>query len=265
MLDAISSVISKTIDVYLKINSSEERRRKFAKQLFEVYNSLDEVVDAIDKIQIIVKDIGQSKKEKVSFNLCGSLPDYIDVHEWSYPDNLTYTTFFLDERGSERISPPRKINQRDLLSVSLSKEIRTLNKAFGKIASIMETESCELWDAENKPKKLKAISIYDKELADTFIHAWFLDGGFIEALFRMGINPEFDSKILKLKDAKFGTPRTACYGYEVVLDETTYDLRKSDQIEDFLSFSQTCKVKVEEARDKVKEFIRKNCTIEDIL
>lgn len=277
MLDAISSAIYKTVDIYLKINSSERRRRKFAKQLFEVYKSLDDVVYAIDKIQLTVKEIGQRGKKEVTFELCESdygsiinksyttlLPDYIRIKWKSSTGDLAYETMFLDEHGSERISPTREINQRDLLPVVLSSEIRMLNKAFVKIISIMEAESWELWHARSKPEKLKALSVYDTKLVDTFIHAWFADGGFVGRLYHMGIHQEFDSRILRLRDAKFEIPPTV-YFDEVVPEETTYDLTKSDQIEAFLSYSQTCKVAVEEARDKVKEFISKNCTIEDIL
>ena len=266
MLGAISSIIDKTIDTYLKINSSEGKRRKLAKQLFEVYKALDEVVDAIDSIQLTVKDISQ-QDEKTTFNRLNQprLPDYIRVRSWSSTGSLTYETLFLDEQGSEKISPKREIDQRRLLPALLSNEIRMLNKAFGKIARIMEAESWELFHARYKPEKLKALSIYDEELADTFVHAWFMDGGFIEALMRLGIHHEIDGRVLKLRDAEFGTPQTACHGYEVIPDEAIYDLRNPGQVEEFLRFSQSCKVAVERARDKVKDFIGKNCAIEDIL
>lgn len=266
MLTAISSIISKTIDVFLKVNSSEGRRRKFAKQLFEVYSSLDEVVTAIGNIQLVIGDISQ-RGEKPGYDFLSRLrfPEYIRIRSWSSKGSFFYETLYLDQQGCEQISPEQEIDQRLLLPAILSNEIRALNKAFRKIARIMEAESWELWDAHNQPDKLRALSIYDKDLADTFIHAWFQDGGFIEALMKLGMNHEIEGKVLKLRDAEFGTPQTACWGYEVSPDEAVYDLRDPTQVESFLTFSESCKSAVVKARDNVKEFISKNCAIEDIL
>lgn len=293
MLSAISSMIGKTIDIFLRVNSSERRRKKFAKQLFDIYISLDEVVAAIDNIQLVVKDISQQdektdsvyqyvmKREnqrsklqyffqqgkKTNFDPLNQprLPEYIRMISCSSTGSLTYVNRFLDEQGVEKASTEYEIDQRRLLPAILSNEIRMLNKAFNKIAQIMEAESWELFHAQSKPRKLKALSVYDKKLADTFVRAWFTDGGFIEALLRLGIHYEIVGSVLKLRDAEFGTPQTPRSGFHVIPEETIYDLRNPDHVESFLTFSESCKVTVKRARDLFKVFIAKNCEIEDIL
>jgi hypothetical protein len=245
MLGAISSLISKTIDIFLVTHSKEGRRRKFSKQLFDVYKSLDEIAVAISNIELVVRNISQCDNG-LALDLFKKLrlPEYIRVQGRLSSEAVECETFYLDEHGSEKTSSKRKIAQKQLLSIFLSNEIRILNRAFSNIARIMEAESFELYEAKFQPDKLRALAIFDKELVDTFVKAWFFDGGFIEGLMMLGLHQEIDERLLILCDAEFRERQTESLdlcGFPVGTKETVYDLKSKNDVEAFLTYSESCR------------------------
>ncbi|MDQ2855883.1 MAG: hypothetical protein M3R68_06120, partial [Acidobacteriota bacterium] len=156
MINAISTIISKTIDLFLKINSSESRRRKFAKDIFEVYKSLDEVVQALEGIESTIKQIAEIE-DSISWSLDRKgLPEYLIIGAWS-SEGIEIRTWYLDDDGSEKISTPRLVTYEEILPTFLSGNIRALNRAFGKLARIMSAQSWDLYQSDI----LKALEIYD--------------------------------------------------------------------------------------------------------
>jgi hypothetical protein len=263
MLNAITSMISKTIDIFLKVNSAESRRRKLSKNLFEVYKALDEIVGSLEDIETTIRRITKLDDKSIwSFDR-GGLPEYVVVRSWSSAGTIQIQTLYLDEHGSEKLSPIREMKQEEILPLLLSTNIRTLNQALGRLSRIMSAESWNLWNAQHKPEMLKALEIYDKTVVNTFIRAWFEDGGFIEALYDLGLYQEVDGN-LRVLDATFD-PYTSPHGYAVEYEETRYDLANPDDVDSFLKKTASCKRIVAEARDTVKKFIGENCKIEDIL
>lgn len=265
MLSAIGSMLSKTIDVFLKINSAEGRRRRFAKDVFAVYNSLDEIVQALDAIAVTVKDVaGLNESKDSSIFDRGPMPEYLLETSRSSDGTVELQTYYLGDDGTERLSPKKRVKFDDMLAAVLSNDIRRLNRAIGKLARIMEAESWDLFQLQHQPEKLKALGIFDDNLISTFTRAWFADGGFVEALHHLRLDQELDGKVLKLVDAEF-QPRTSPNGYDVDGHETEFSLENGDDALAFLELTTKCKSSVAEARDAVKKFIAKNCAIEDIL
>ncbi|MBD6618972.1 hypothetical protein FNW02_24910 [Komarekiella sp. 'clone 1'] len=264
MLNAITSMLTKTIDVFLKINSSESRRRNFAKDMFGAYKALDEIAHALYGIDSTIKYITGVDQEIFKLFNRVTLPEYLLVNSMSSEGLLEIQTRYLDENGLEKVSQPRKIELNQILPVLLESNIRYFNNAIGKLTQIMKIESWDLFKIQHQPEKLKALEIYDEKLVRKFTNAWFEDGGFVEALFKLGLHQEIDGKVLKLLDAEFN-PNSSLFGYEVEPQETIFDLTHTKDVEAFLKHTARCRNTVIEARDAVKQFIASNCAIEDIL
>lgn len=214
MIEAINTLISKTIDIFLKINSSEHRRRKFSKDIYQVYNELINVSSALEKI-----------------------------------DNLI---LIIDKQ-----------NPLDDFEILFKKELEFLQNSFGKIAGILSAESWDLFQINHQPELLKAINIYDTKLVDTFNHAWFLDGGFVELLYRLKIVlPQ--KRILKLIDKEFN-PNNPTHGYAIKPKDYEFNLDKKSDRNKFKKILLDCKNSVDIAIGTVKDFIAKNLSIEDII
>ncbi|UJB72242.1 hypothetical protein HRE53_26865 (plasmid) [Acaryochloris sp. 'Moss Beach'] len=263
MFSAITTLLNKTIDVFLQINSGEGRRRIFAKDIFNTYKALDEIAQALRNITVTVEDITGITKDldRSVFDRQG--PDFVITrgHSSGY---LEIQTYQLAENGTEQITPAKRVKYRDILPSVLSSDIRRLNKAISKLANIMSAESWDLRGLHHQPDKLRALGIYDDAIVSTFNRAWFADGGFVEALFRLGLDQEIDGKVLMLRDAEFD-PRTSPYGYKVKGDETRFSLDNTTDVAAFIDLTTKCQNDVIRSRDKVKTYIAANCSIEDIL
>lgn len=132
----------------------------------------------------------------------------------------------------------------------------------------MEAEFWEIHEAQFEPDKLRALAIFDENLVDMFTEAWCADGGFIEAMTMLGLEQETNKKVLRLYDAKFRGLRSKSvdsYGNPLGAKKIVYDLNNQKDVEAFLKYSESCRKAVEESRDSVRNFIAKNCAIEDIL
>jgi hypothetical protein len=173
VFQAIASMLSKSIDIYLKINSTDVRRRKFGKTMYDIYRSLGDVDASMEKIRHAI--LIQAK----------------EAHDRYV---MTETVSWL--------SP-------------VAKEV---NKSIGKLAELMEAESWDFWDIATRPELLRRISVFDQDLVMVVADAWFEDGGFVEALARLGLFGHFDRKVLRLLDAEFDPKKHGAgrvHGYEV--------------------------------------------------
>jgi hypothetical protein len=109
MISAITSLVGKTVDVFLKINSSEARRRKFAKDIFGVYKGLDEVIQSLNDIEATVRQIAKIDEESSLWMLGrGGYPEYFRVRSWSSEGTVEIQTLYLDKDGVEKLSAPRE-------------------------------------------------------------------------------------------------------------------------------------------------------------
>jgi hypothetical protein len=265
MIQAITSLIGKTIDVYLKINSSESRRRKFAKDFFGIYKGLNEVIDSLDQIKELINRITKTDKEASLWKVSsGVFPEYITVKSWSSDGTIEIQTLQIAKDGTEKLSSPRKMRHDEILRILLSTNIRELVHAFNNIARIMQTESWDLWRIRDRPELLTALEIYDEKIVDTFINAWFEDGGFVEVLKRLGLRQEIDGH-LKVQDADFEPERSVASRYRVKPTLVIYDLSDPKHVKAFMSKINSCRKTVTAARKSVKDFISEKCLIEDIL
>lgn len=264
MFSAITSLLNKTIDIFLKINSGEGRRRRFTKDIFNTYKALDEIAQALGKITLTIEDIAGITEDLERSVLDRRGPDFVITRGHSSAGYLKIQTYQLAENGTEQLTPTTRVKYRDILPSVLSSDIRRLNKAISKLASIMSAESWDLFQLQHQSDKLRALGIYDDEIVSTFNSAWFADGGFVEALHFLGLDQEIDGKVLMLRDAEFD-PRTSPHGYKVKGDETQFCLDNKIDVAAFLDLTTKCQNDVIRSRDKIKAYIAANCTIEDIL
>jgi hypothetical protein len=219
MFSAIATVLSKTIDVYLKMNSSEAARRRFGRDIFRVYEGLDELAAAMSETAILIESAA-------------------DV-----------------------------ANMDDLLRL-ISREAERTNAAIGKVAGAMRIESMDLFQARRSEGALRRIGIYDPELVDRFLDAWFFDGGFVEALLHLGLHEDFDRHVLRLRDVEFDPALhgfAATPGYAVEPEDAVYDLAVPQNRAELIELARTSQAAVEVSRDSVRDFIAKRLSIEDVL
>jgi hypothetical protein len=192
------------------------------------------------------------------------LPDYVLVRSISSDGTIEIQTRFLTEHGKELLSEKRTVLQHQLLPLALAHDIRELNKSIHKLAAIMGDETFVLFQLQHRTDELKALGIFDDKLVSAMIKAWFLDGGFVEALRHLGFEQEFDSNTLRMLDAPFD-PKSGKYGYEVKPVKTVFSLEKPKDIQKLIALINKSQTAVIEARDGVKKFIAEHFSIEEIL
>jgi hypothetical protein len=264
VLSAISTLVSKTIDVFLKINSAESRRRKFSKDIFAVYGALDDIAQVLCAMEMTVEELAGLRDPVRARFRDRRIPGYV-VGAAFWPEGIVeLQTYQLGEDGAERLSPRIRVDWTDILPAVLSSDLRNLNRAIGTLSRLMVAQSFDLFQLQHQPDKLKALGIFDEKLVKTFTRAWFSDGGFVEALCYLRLDQEIDGKVLRLLDADFD-PQTSPLGYDVDGVETRFSLDDRRDVAAFLELCRKCRGAVVEARDHVKQFISKTCKIEDIL
>lgn len=267
MLSAITSLVTKTVDIFLKINSSESRRRKFSKHLFEVYKALTDVANSLSRIEGLLALSSEPTKfsEYDAYLILGKtpLPDYVRVSGYS-SGKVVLVTMSLDPLTFGSTSKTAELEPIEALPIFLSEELTFLRNSFATIAEIMRTESHDLFQAQHQPDILRALEIYDAKLVQTFTRAWFLDGGFVEALMGFRISYEADSMQIQTADAEFD-PNDGRAGYEIEPKYESFCIAKEKDRQKFLELLNECKSAVEEAQESVAKFISANCKIEDIL
>ena len=264
MASAVMSIVSKTVDVLLKIQSTESKRQKWGKLLFSVYNALGDVESTMYRIVTTLTQFTEVG-EGTPF-LFGTLhaPDYILIGSISSNGMMTVQTKLLREDGAETLSEIKNVPQRDLLPLVLSNDIQTFTAAFHKLSRLMGAETWDLFQVQNQPEQLKALGIYDEEVARVLIKAWFMDGGFVEAFNRIGLSYLFEEQLVRMSDAPFD-PESNIHGYAVNLTETDYKLTDSEDVQRLISIVTPSRSAVVAARDELKKFIAKSFKIEDII
>src|SRR3954464_8703042 len=137
MASAVTSIISKTVDVLLKIHSTESKRQKWGQLLFGVCNALGNVETAMYRIARTLEalaDIGNN--EPFMFGTLHT-PDYVLVGSISSDGTMSIQTKHLREDGEETLSETKEIPQRDLLPLVLSNDIAAFTTAIGKLSGVM--------------------------------------------------------------------------------------------------------------------------------
>jgi hypothetical protein len=267
MLNAITSLLTKTVDIFLKINSGENRRRKFSKHIFEVYKALADVGDSLNRIESLLTLSSESKafSEYDAFSILEKtpLPDCVQVRGYSY-GKIVLAMMSLDPLTFGSTTNTVELEPIEALPLFLSEELAFLQNRFATIAWIMEAESGELFQAQHQPHLLRALEIYDAGLVQTFTRAWFLDGGFIEALRGLRVTYEANSTQIHSTDAEFD-PNDNRFGYDIKPSSKYFNISNDKERQAFITLLTDCKVAVEKARDSVAKFIAANCKIEDIL
>jgi hypothetical protein len=268
LISAITTLVANTIDLFLKINSSESRKRKFSKDLFTIYKSLEEVMNELNNIEFIIKYINLINKKKtvknleINFDGLNSTPSILFIRS-IYDEFVEYQILSHNNKGLEIMSNPIKVKKEELLKLLLYKNVRSLTKTFTKIAKVMRAQSWELFQLQFKPELLKKLEIYDPTIVKTFTKAWFDDGGFVEALDRFGFKYELGGE-LELIDYKFD-PSENIEGYNIEPNTEIYNFSDTSQTKKFFKKINLCKVSVEKAYNSTKHFISRNCPIEYIL
>jgi hypothetical protein len=179
MLQAIGTLLSKTIDVYLQLSSPEVRQRKLGKQLFKLYSCLDDVEACMTALRNVVVAIADSDDQAPFFHIVHRLPGSVDIHSLSSTGEMDILVRSVDERGDETTTEYRRVLQRDFLPAAMSAQISALSQAIGDLSKIMEAEAWELW---HQPELLKRVDVFQPGLGNVVVDAWFMDGGFVEAL-----------------------------------------------------------------------------------
>ncbi len=131
MFNAITTLLSKTIDVYLYKKSSDSRRHELAKDLFEVYQILGEVISSIERIEDTIRSIGQAiqKKGDIGDNLrvfvsSHPRPAYLVIESYNTTPERSgeehtfiVRTRYLGQDGSEKSSDTQELTQVQMLSL----------------------------------------------------------------------------------------------------------------------------------------------------
>ncbi len=212
MASAVASIVSKTVDVLLKIQSTESRKQRWAKLLFSVYGALG------------------------------------DIEASMY--NITQTLIKPEDRND--------------IAAELKRDVETFQAGIAKLSNLMGQETWDLFQLQSQPEKLKAMGIFDQEVTNVLIKAWFMDGGFVEAFHRMGLSYMFDQKIMRMTDAPFD-PSSSVHGYAVKVTKTDFSLKKKADVQRLISILSGSRSEVVTARDALKSFIAKTFKIEDII
>jgi hypothetical protein len=266
MIDAISSLISNTIDVFLKLNSPERKRNNLGKLLFETYSLLDEIVSAMDRIKKVVGAFIEFENKKMLYSLLDfNLPDHVVVVSHGGGE-ITMRTRLLSKDGRELLSRPKTFTEGQLLNLALENDIRTFYKAVSKLEIFMyeEADFLSKFLPNRNPVLLKALGIYDEELVWAMVHAWHADGGFVECLLRLGFKVDLNRKVLRLLDAHFD-PKGHTPGYQIEPVDTAFSLVENEDVQELLRLLEKSQESIIIARDKVRSFLAQNYKIEDII
>jgi hypothetical protein len=232
--------------------------------MFEIYKSLDDVVQTMDRVEKAVQLVANPSENSPFFLSRLSLPDSASIRAVSSDGTMNVTLRSLSSEGTEQTSEHMKVLQRDFLPAALSEQIRILSGAIGRLASLMGAESWEFWELRKRPDLLQKVGIFDPSLVETLLHAWFLDGGFIEGLHKLGLHQDIDRHVLKLYDARFD-PVDHWVGWQIEPEETVFDLSQPQDVDAFLEILDNSRVAVLNARDAVQTYIQANFSITDIM
>lgn len=263
MLQAIGSLLSKTIDAYLHLSSPEVRQRKIGRQVFELYSCLDDVEACMTATRDVVLAIADTKEKAPILQLYHNqrLLDLADIRALALTGEMDLIALSLDEKGVEHATEYRGVLQRDFMPAALSAQIRVLNRAIGKSSNLMQAEA---WELLNRPELLKRLDVFQPGLSRIILHAWISDGGFVEVLLRLGLHQDIDGRVLRLLDKRFD-PRSHLHGYEIEPDEATYDLTNQSQVDELVQIIDSSRVAVGAARGAVRTFIAEKFSLSDIL
>lgn len=267
MLSAITSLVSKTIDVFLKLNSGEARRRKFSKDIFDVYSALSDVERSLARIEDLLSFAAEpdALDDYDAYVLLSKtpLPDYVSLQGYS-EGRVMLTANAIDIETFQAHRETDKFEPTQALPLFLSEELKFLVRSFARVAHVLESESMDLCQAQHQPKVLETLGIYDADLVRVFTRAWFLDGGFVNALRGFGITHDAPNAAITMTDAEFN-PSDPTHGYAIVPDERHFSLNTKQEREKLQAILTECKRTVTDAKESMTKFMKQNCSLEDIL
>jgi hypothetical protein len=214
MFDAITSLLSKTLDGILKINSSEMRRRRLGRFMFQLYERLGEAAQGLDRLEQTIR--------------------------------------------------ARDVYSVDSLYNTVDLEIANCSGPIGQLSHMLSTETWDLFQAQSQPDRLRAMGIYDPELVNLLVRAWFSDGGFVEALLRLGLKTDIGRRELTVLDATFSESDRR-HGYEIEHSSRSFKLDHATDVETFLELLASTRQSIRESHAKLRAFIAANYKVEDIL
>lgn len=150
------------------------------------------------------------------------------------------------------------------VGAQIAHNIEDFSRSIRKMSSLMGEGTFELFQIQNQPDKLQALGIFDENIAQVLIRAWFMDGGFVEAFKRIGLSYLFDQKVIRMKDAPFD-PNSRVHGYAVKLNETDFRLDKDKDVQKLISIVVDTREAVGKARNDLKAFLSKSFKLEDVM
>lgn len=295
MFEAIASLVAKTIDIYLKANSPEVRRRKIFKRLVVVYQSLGDISDGINRIAETVDCLGRAysgendyvfhyfvDRASLAENRGKNInPGYLILDGYSIDGTCEFRTIGIDRDGHEIVSPTKRIHYRNLLPALLSSDIRLFKESVFRIAEAMESEASDIYPGGHIGRRLAVLEIFDVEMASTFHRAWYGESAFVECLCHLGLYHDIDEGIISIFDAQFD-PTKDFYDLEYALSEVGLDnnscslhwgdlhrkqyvLTNPGDVKCFMEMAHSHSRTIMQARELVRRFIASNCSIEDVL
>jgi hypothetical protein len=277
LLAAIQSVVSSTIDTYLKIISPEVKRRKLGKILFELYRHLDEVSRSMDNISQILRHATDPTLKFPTNGLLflrdeGALngASMVELKQpWlvdpSKPPEATISvsSAIISGKGTLSTSTVHDIPERVLLlGVALPVQIRGLNTSFRQLADLMSVESRELW-RRGGLATIQKIGVFKPELVEQLYAAWEHDGGFVGVILRLRLGLDFDERVVRLLDSRFVPAQPWAPG--AFSYSRNFSLDNPEELAELLSLIDECSASVRAARDSVRLFMIDNLTIVDII
>jgi hypothetical protein len=271
MLQAIQSIVSNTIDVYLKLISPDVRRRKVGKIAFKLYRDLGGVAQAMDNVGQIFRHAVDLDNRFPIHGLSflydeGALNGAQMVHFSPTPEaNVGLRVPSIEEDGTATSwiidgIPERKL----LLGVALSAQIRNLERSFWRLSGVLEDESRRFVGMGKGGVVVQKISIYDPELARLLSSAWESDGGFVEAIRHLHIKFDFNERVVRLFDSRF-VPGMIRPRLARGIPGQVYKIDNPEQLARLLDLIDSSAATVREAKEAVREFMVKHFTIADIV
>jgi hypothetical protein len=263
MLEALSTLLSKSFDIFLKLNSKDARKRKLGKMLFEVYTGLGLVITALANLrQDIQRYTGPESDDALLSDL--ELPEGMVLRSASSTGTYEVSVREFDFEGRLHVSKPKTFNRQEILSLAVRRHVADFAAGVHQFARPLEHEARDWFQLGHQPKRLQALGIYDPELVHTYTRAWFGDGGFVEALRKLGFEAEFSSKVIRLVDAAFD-PTSKRFGYEVKPSTEAFDLTKPNDVTRLNGRIQATERVAQEARESLRALLDKNFSLEDLI
>lgn len=263
MLEAIGSLITKTFDAFLKLNTKDARKRRLGKMLFEVYTGLGRVTVALENLQRdLPRYIGPKGDDALFADV--TLPEGMVLAGWSSDKGYQVSLRHFDINGQMHVSNAESLSRQQILALAIRRHISDFSEGVHQFVRPLSHEAWEWFQLGHQPERLQALGIYDSEIVHVYTRAWFEDGGFVEALRGLGFEAEFSSKVIRLVDATFD-PQSSPHGYAVKPSTRVFDLTKPDDVSEFLHRVRETQVAANDARQSLKQLLNKHFSLDDFL